>query len=132
MTAKLPLAELPFYLAACWYLTMTFGITGAAAAWTGRALLDCAALLWLARSSLPEERERRAGLAIVVPGMAAAWTFGLVPLPTPLKLLYVAVVIVLSAVVSWKILLSESERNFFLATVSGLPFLSKVGAGRNR
>jgi O-antigen/teichoic acid export membrane protein len=53
LTAKLHLAEAPVYIAACWLLTSQFGINGAALAWTGRVLVDAAALLVIARRWAP-------------------------------------------------------------------------------
>jgi O-antigen/teichoic acid export membrane protein len=40
ITAKFHLIELPFYILTLFMLVKTFGITGAAYAWTGRVLLD--------------------------------------------------------------------------------------------
>jgi O-antigen/teichoic acid export membrane protein len=40
LTALFHLAELGLYIAALWWLTMHFGLTGAAIAWVGRVLLD--------------------------------------------------------------------------------------------
>jgi O-antigen/teichoic acid export membrane protein len=41
ITGKLHLMEMPFYLAAVWYLTMQFGIVGTALAWLARVTADC-------------------------------------------------------------------------------------------
>jgi O-antigen/teichoic acid export membrane protein len=64
VTAVLHLLELPAYAAACWYLTRRFGLDGAAAAWTGRVMIDGALLLILARGwsrSRVRQSERRLG-----------------------------------------------------------------------
>jgi O-antigen/teichoic acid export membrane protein len=51
--AKLHLLEVPFYAALLWVLIPTFGVTGVAAAWSLRCMLDTAALCAAAESLLP-------------------------------------------------------------------------------
>ena len=46
-TALLHLCELPIYVGVLVLLVKTFGLPGAAAAWTLRALVDCVALVWM-------------------------------------------------------------------------------------
>ena len=46
--AKLRMIELPCYVGLCWILIRNFGIDGAALAWVFRAMLDAAALLYMA------------------------------------------------------------------------------------
>jgi O-antigen/teichoic acid export membrane protein len=53
ITGKLHLLELPLYLGLLWWLLPTYGITGAAIAWTARVTLDAAALLLIAARFLP-------------------------------------------------------------------------------
>lgn len=48
VTAKLHLLELPIYLFGFWWLVNEYGIVGAAAAWTGRVILDAIVLFALA------------------------------------------------------------------------------------
>jgi O-antigen/teichoic acid export membrane protein len=54
--AKLHLLELPLYVASIWWLTRSFGLTGAAVAWTLRLCVDTGVLVWLARRHLFEAR----------------------------------------------------------------------------
>lgn len=56
-TALLHVVELPLYLAALVVALQTFGIIGAALAWTARMLIDTGGLLWLC-SSLRTESAR--------------------------------------------------------------------------
>ena len=51
--AKLHLLEVPFYVALMWLLIPAFGITGVAAAWSLRCVLDTIALCAAAESLLP-------------------------------------------------------------------------------
>jgi O-antigen/teichoic acid export membrane protein len=54
LTAKTHLLEIVPYAAAIWFLTTKFGITGAAAAWCLRMLMDALALSFLTYSLVPE------------------------------------------------------------------------------
>ncbi|HXH06228.1 MAG TPA: flippase [Vicinamibacterales bacterium] len=54
VTAKLHLIELPIYLCILWVFVESFGIEGAAAAWTLRAAGDAAALFFSAMRLVPE------------------------------------------------------------------------------
>lgn len=56
VTATLHLVELPLYLIGVWALVGRFGIQGAAAAWTLRALLDAAFLFTYGLRFVPEVR----------------------------------------------------------------------------
>jgi O-antigen/teichoic acid export membrane protein len=56
LSAKLHLAELPFYVAILSILATKFGIVGVAIAWTFRIILDTAALFALAIRQSPELR----------------------------------------------------------------------------
>ncbi len=52
LTAKLHLAEAPFYLLAVWWLIEHFGIEGAAVAWTLRVAVDTVVLFAMSRRML--------------------------------------------------------------------------------
>ena len=52
-TALLHVAELPLYLLALWFASSWFGVTGAAAVWVLRILVDTMAMIWLARRVQP-------------------------------------------------------------------------------
>ncbi len=119
--AKLHLAELPVYLPVLWLLAARWGVTGAAAAWALRMFVD-AVLLFVAAV--------RVGLirpSVIAPSLrpAAGWV-GALALATaavsawpgaPLaRLAAVAGMLLLMAVVAWRVLLSAAERStLFLA-----------------
>lgn len=52
LTAKLHLIELPCYLLALWWLVSSYGIVGAAIAWTARVGMDAVMLFGMARRLL--------------------------------------------------------------------------------
>jgi O-antigen/teichoic acid export membrane protein len=51
LTAKLHLIELPVYLLALWWLISTYGVVGAAIAWTARVGVDALVLFVMAQRS---------------------------------------------------------------------------------
>jgi len=63
--AKLILVELPFYAAALYWFIQNYGVTGAAAAWTLRAFLDAALLVFLAHRIQRERSTVLAGSPVV-------------------------------------------------------------------
>lgn len=57
LTAKLHLIELPIYFSLLWYLINTYGIGGAAAAWTIRVTFDATLLFLTAAKLVPSVRD---------------------------------------------------------------------------
>ena len=53
LTARIHLAELPFYFAGAWWLIGARGVEGAAIAWTARVVVDALLLFVVARGLLP-------------------------------------------------------------------------------
>jgi O-antigen/teichoic acid export membrane protein len=74
LTARLHLAELPLYLGVLYTLTQTFGVIGAALAWTLRASADFALLLAIQHRLMPTAYRVRASTVTLVPALwVAAW-----------------------------------------------------------
>jgi O-antigen/teichoic acid export membrane protein len=87
ITAKLQLAELPFYLVLLWVMVKGDGIVGAALAWAIRVTIDAVLLLALAQPAIGTTMKRSLGLigallagtAVLAAGMIvpdAAWEQG--------------------------------------------------------
>jgi O-antigen/teichoic acid export membrane protein len=77
LTAKLQCYEIPFYVAALWYASTRFGLTGVAVVWVVRILVD-ALLMYLASwqvlpdgNRLPKRQGRVFGIGLV--GFALLW-----------------------------------------------------------
>lgn len=71
LTAKIHLAELPFYLTALWMATSAFGIEGAAAVWLGRIVVDTAIFYSVIAAM---EKELRAPIMVHLAIMVIALT----------------------------------------------------------
>ena len=109
LTAKLHLLELPFYLPGLWLAIHSYGVVGAALAWSGRVAVDGVLLFWLSSRLLQDSallKRMAAALlaalgALVLPLLAAA------PVPRAATVLLLMVAFVSSA---WFVVLAEDER----------------------
>ena len=110
LTAKLHLAEAPLYMAGLWLLTVRFGVTGAAIAWTLRVTVDTIALLFVARRTLGMPLVPQAGLAWTFAAMLASLGAAAMLRDTTARLLYVGVVLAVFSVVARQHLLHGAER----------------------
>jgi O-antigen/teichoic acid export membrane protein len=112
LTAKLHLAELPFYLLLLWVFMNQWGIVGAAAAWTLRVAVDAVALFvmsaWLETDL---GRTLKQDALMFVPALAVlavgCWLGG-----TATKIVFAALVMAGFALFAWHQLLSGDERAF--------------------
>jgi O-antigen/teichoic acid export membrane protein len=117
VTAKLHLIELPIYLALLFWLTKTYGIEGAAMAWTGRVTLDAALLFILARRYVPIGGSIQLHTRLL--GISALAVFVLATLPHSLvaKAIFILAVYLGFLLTTWFVMLSPQERRL----AQGLP-----------
>lgn len=115
-TAKLHLVELPFYLAAVWWLIGAYGVEGAAVAWTLRAAVDAVLLLLVAARMVPAPGAswRRAWLSLA----AVAFTLpalldGVLP-----RAAFLALALTAFGGLSWARLLTRDERRLARAQLA--------------
>lgn len=118
LTAKLHAIELPLYLSTLWWAIHSYGILGAAIAWTLRVAVDCAVLLWLS-SRFFGDMERphgkiAMGLGVALIGMAAP---ALLP-GVGARAVAVLLEAVLFAVGVWMLVLADDERQQLKLMVS--------------
>jgi O-antigen/teichoic acid export membrane protein len=85
LTARLHMFELLPYLALMWVCIKTWGITGAAIAWSARTGVDAIVLFWFAARMQPTPaRFRRGGIAVVVMIIAAV-VLAAMPVSVPVR-----------------------------------------------
>ena len=120
LTAKLHIAELPFYLLLCVWLVSELGILGAAITWSVRVVVDGVLLLWLASRRLPDLLSPHRNHMFVWLGAAMAWLMALWLSDPVLKLGYLILMLLIYGVVVWRVMLGESERAFALSFVRGI------------
>ncbi len=114
-TAKLHLVELPIYLLMLWFMLSKFGIIGAAIAWTVRVSIDTMLLFRLAQLFLSPDIFIHHVKKVA---FGAFISFSLIYISTLMnemllvKVLFLMFVLILSAVISWFMILSPDERKF--------------------
>ncbi|MFZ2950548.1 MAG: flippase, partial [Desulfuromonadaceae bacterium] len=120
VTSKLHVAELVLYVPVLWLLVKSFGITGAAIAWTGRVALDTVLLFYATRNSF----RPLSGISTATGFCALAAIACLVCimfLPEGnLSFVINAALLMLLTTAGWKVLLSVSERAYLLSKLSVL------------
>ena len=103
LTGKLHLTELPFYMAVMLPMTLSWGLPGAALAWSLRALIDAWALLWLAGRHGHMRAVGREAVSLLGCALLVAAGGGLVHLATgPLRLGLIAVFGLAGVALVWR------------------------------
>lgn len=114
LTAKLHITELPFYLLALWWLISSYGVAGAAIAWTARVGVDALILFVMAKRSFPGTASVT-GRAILVSVVALlSLASGAIPHSLLARALCVLVAILGFGFMSWFFILSPDERTLAL------------------
>jgi len=116
ITAKLHLMELPFYLAAVWFLTKWLGIEGTAIAWTARVTLDAALLFFFAQRLLPHKPGFLLKLAATVAGGLLVLYGATLPDTLVMKAALLTIGGIVFGLVGWFWGLEREERDFVLRT----------------
>lgn len=114
LTAKLHLSELPLYAVGLWFLTVKFGLQGAAIAWTLRVTVDALALLVVARRTLGLPMASEPGLVWTLFAMLASLAGAALASSTVARLLYVVMILTLFAAAARRYLLLGWEREALL------------------
>lgn len=124
LTAKLHMAEAPVYFLLLWALLGTYGLVGAAIAWTIRVVIDAALLFGLVARLLPSCRAgilRLAGLGVPAVAIAAA---AALPVEGGLeRASLLGGLLSLSLLMAWFQIMDASQRARILARVGGKPVL---------
>jgi O-antigen/teichoic acid export membrane protein len=120
LTAKFHIIELPVYGLLAWLLVRSFGVPGAAMAWTLRVCMDAALLFWA--TSRKAAMGKRSGLARrsarTLAGLGAVYVIaiGLVLAlqpPLEIRLASGAIVVAMFAFLAWHEVLDDEERAAF-------------------
>lgn len=119
ISAKLNVAEVPFYLAALFLFTQQWGIAGAALAWTLRLCVDAGALLWLLGRTVPVAAPACKRLAGALGLLAALLAGGLVPEELGARAGVAAASLVVFAAVAGRYLLLPEERRAIFSRMRG-------------
>ncbi|MHB8502237.1 MAG: flippase [Candidatus Acidiferrales bacterium] len=118
LTGKLHLIELPFYLAAVWWLTLKLGIEGAAIAWVARVLVDAVILFVMAQRLLRYSAAVVWRVAFVM-GLATLFlAMAMLPMGTYIKLTFVVLTLSVYAAFTWSQIRDEAGKQMILSIFS--------------
>ena len=128
LTGIFSLLELLFQTGSCWLLIKHFGMSGAALAWTLRAILDAlltfGAVFWLRSVSfngLFQNGMQRTLLAVSALGVSLALVFQ-ANVPFAVQLPAAIILVVAFAFFSWTRILDSRDRNLLVVTAAQLRF----------
>jgi O-antigen/teichoic acid export membrane protein len=110
LTAKFHFIELALYLPLVWWAIGSYGILGAAAAWTLRVFLDAAILFALSRRLLPGSSLSMSRLAIPSAGAVLACVSAAALTEVAAKAIFAAVVLLFFALASAALMLKRDEK----------------------
>jgi O-antigen/teichoic acid export membrane protein len=110
LTAKIHIAELPFYLICLWYFSRTWGINGVAIVWLGRAFVDLLILFAFARRILANHLPSLQDFILIA--VLTLFALTLIIFVSGLYIKGVLVLIILAAFVflAWNLLLTSTEQ----------------------
>jgi O-antigen/teichoic acid export membrane protein len=114
LTAKLLLAELPLYLVASWFFIGEFGVTGAAAVWLARGIIDTSVLFIMSHRMLRFERHAVDRSWTSCCFACLALTIGFLPAGLVLHALCALVLLGGFAALVWLRILDGEERSLIL------------------
>jgi O-antigen/teichoic acid export membrane protein len=109
LSAKLHLLELPIYLPVLWWAIRSYGVAGAALAWSGRVVVDGVVLFLMSGRLLDDGgvlKRMTAGLLLALSGLAVP-LFAATIIPRAVTALLVIVVFLST---TWFVVLAEDER----------------------
>jgi O-antigen/teichoic acid export membrane protein len=110
LTAKLHLVELPFYCVGLWWAVSTWGLLGAALAWSLRVGIDALGLFVLSQRFVPIQRLFSRGIASCV--VYAVIAIGsLMVTGGVTKLVLASLVLIAYGLITWFLLLAGEERS---------------------
>ncbi len=120
LTARLHLIETPIYMIIAWILIVRYGIEGAALAWLIRATFDTVILFYMAGLILKITYPKSQILLITSTIGVLLYVSMLLPEDPFFKLGFLAIVLVLLFIFSWRVILNSDERDFLLSYIKKL------------
>lgn len=124
ITAKLHLAQLPFYFLALWWLINVYGIKGVAIAWTARVAVDTVALFAVARWLLPATAPAIGRMALTFGVALLSLGLGTLTAVLMMKVLFLAVVMIVFVPAAWLLILTDEERVFVRNRLKVIPIFN--------
>lgn len=114
-TGKLHLIELPFYLAAVWWLTGAMGIEGAAIAWVARVAVDTVVLFAMAQRLLRYSASMIWKVALVTGLTVLTLATAVLPMGTPVKAVFLSLTLFIFVVFTWPYIRQEANKEMIFS-----------------
>jgi len=102
--------ELPAYLIALFWLTKSYGIEGAAIAWTARVSLDALVLFAIAQRFLPVRSSVQLQMLLLISGALGTFVLATFPSSLEMKGALLAFMLLGFVLAAWFLVLSPEER----------------------
>ena len=124
LTAKLHLAELPFYLLILWWLLSYYGIVGVAIAWVARVVIDALLLFVIANRLLPSGPNVMSRAVLMTAMSLSMLALGMFIPGLALKGGVLFVMLLAFITFAWFIVLATDEKDMIRSRL-GIPSLSE-------
>jgi len=111
LTAKLHLAELPFFILGLWWLIHINGIVGAAIAWFFRICVDTVCMFFMAQRLIRVEKKIMFQSTLLIGGVLLIFVLATVPDTFVVKGLFFLTAMLLYAFITWFKLLDSDEKD---------------------
>jgi O-antigen/teichoic acid export membrane protein len=111
LSAKLHLIEVPLYFAMLYWMIRTYGIEGAAIAWTARTIFDAVALFLMAKRFLPAGLPMAPKTKGLLAAALATLAVAVLPQQGSVKSAFLILAILGFVVVTWFLVLTPEERS---------------------
>ena len=118
LVSKLHIVELPLYLMAAWYLTRLHGINGMAMAWTLRVIVDSLVMFIMVRWFLPKNHLASRTMLLIMAIPFSLLVIGAMPMGIAVKVAFLCSVLVVFALIAWKLFLVQEEKALALNLLS--------------
>lgn len=111
LSAKLHIAELPFYLIAVWWMIMSYGIEGAAVAWVARMTVDALILFTMTKRLLTNAAVSMWRMVFVIGAVISIFITAVLLTGTAMKVLFTLLILLVFILATWFFILAPEEKS---------------------
>lgn len=120
LTGKVHLAELPAFVLMAWWLTSSFGLMGAVAAWVLRVAVDALIMFYMVRWFLPIPAASVRRAAVVLGTALCVMVFAMLLNGIIVKAIFLALSAPVFALTVWFFLLAKEEKSLLTDSLNAI------------
>ena len=120
LTGKVHLAELPAFVLMAWWLTSSFGLMGAVAAWVLRVAADALIMFYMVRWFLPIPAASVRRAAVVLGASLCVMVFAMLLNGIIVKAIFLALSAPVFALTVWFFLLAKEEKSLLTDSLNAI------------